>query len=165
MRSLICVLAAFVLAGQAAAANIANPQMTDAATRAAAKPVTVWCESDDETWTRMLLAVGLPTSNIGGYAYLNADTVYISPDHCRSLTNSIRGYRFGVGLLTLLHEVAHARGIQEEWRAECFALRSFHQALTQTYALSWWTAWRLAWYATRWSRAKPTVYQGDCRLA
>lgn len=163
VRVRVLVLAvALVLAPVAQGANVATPKMEQVASWAAGKPVSVWCESDSEAWSRMLARVG-HIDRVEAYTYVGGSTVWLGPTVCSRLGSP--GYPvFALGLSTLLHESWHARGHRDEAFAECAARVLIYSALHDFYGVPWYSA-RMASYTTfalNESLRRPAEYQGGC---
>ncbi len=138
--------------------------MAQVASWAAGKPVSVWCENDDEAWQRMLTSVGAHT-DAAGYAYPGANEIFVSPSACRGLiAASWRDVRFATGLSTLLHEATHARGWRDEALTECAARVLIYSALHDYYGYGWFSIPMEATVANalRESLRGPAGYQGGC---
>lgn len=122
------LLSALAFAASASAVDApagfrASVRLSPIASYAAGKPVTAWCSLGESKWT----ATSGSGLDIGGYAIVGGQDIFLRQSVCRSLEGWMRGKPVLVenvagGLLTLLHESAHARGVADEQQATCAAL-------------------------------------------
>lgn len=105
------------------------------ATKVAGKPVSVVCSFDAEAWDEKVRQVSLGQrrgTSVDGYAYAGTTQAHLGPQACIPLYNVLTyGISYaGVGpsafgLLTLLHEAMHLRGLRDEAATDCAALGVF----------------------------------------
>lgn len=116
-------------------ANTPDYRLDSIASRYVGKPVSVWCENNNEAWDTLVQGASqgkLRGSAVGGYAYPNGNQLWLSPANCGALLRSLNdGYLhaglrpLSDGLMTLLHEAQHLRGTVNEGETDCAALRAF----------------------------------------
>jgi hypothetical protein len=129
VRRLLVAAIALALASPAAAASQPQPTLGAVASWAAGKAVAVHCASSTDEWQQMLTAVGHTNPLIRGYAPLGGNDVYLAPGRCAALRDGPRGGGFALGLMTLLHEAAHARGEASEAVASATRVDCWFQRL------------------------------------
>lgn len=166
----LALAAAFVLgllstAGTASGGNIATPLMTQVATWAAMKPVSVWCESDPEAWTAFVAERRGP-ADASGYADIPGGRAHIAPKWCHILrSQTLRRERYlGVAVMVLLHESWHLRGERDEAITECAARVLLYAALHNFYGVGWFSPQMrsLTETALAVSLSAPAHYQHGC---
>lgn len=128
------MVAALALAGSAQGANQPHPTLDAIASEVAGYPASVWCETDETAWA------GMSATGASGFVRRTATghepVAYIGPSACTPLTEALRdSYAVSTvdlahGLLTVLHESVHLRGVHDEGETDCTAL-----ALVKTYAV------------------------------
>jgi hypothetical protein len=101
--------------------TLAQARFSEEASRIAGKPVTIRCDEAGRYVGAIQHADGVAT--VGG------DLAYLTPQRCLDLyrlafKGEIRGSRTGRAIAVLAHEAWHLRGIRNEGRTECNALRS-----------------------------------------
>lgn len=99
----------------------AEARFSAEASAIAGKPVTVRC---DESGRR----VGV-IQHADGAAVVGGELAFLTPERCLDLyrlafKGEIRGSRTGRAIVVLAHEAWHLRGVRDEGRTECNALRS-----------------------------------------
>jgi hypothetical protein len=115
-------------------------QQLDAITTSmAGKPATAECVFDAEAWDKQVQETTFGQrrgSSVGGYAFPGSTVVYLGPQACYALYDVFSGgYIYAglnptaYGLLTLLHEAVHLRGVVNEGETDCTALRAFQSYL------------------------------------
>lgn len=99
----------------------AEVRFSEEASRIAGKPVTIRCDESG----RYVGAV----QHADGVATVGGDLAYLTPERCLDLyrlafNGEVRGSRTGRALAVLAHEAWHLRGVRDEGRTECNALKS-----------------------------------------
>ncbi len=130
--ALLTVLSLLVVPAGNAADNPTS-KLDQIASEVAGKPVTVFCETNDVEWDTRIMEVSkgrLRGYQVDGYAFPNATQAFIAPRACRPLLSALRvrvnfatSYSFSVGLITLIHEATHLRGLLNESEADCEAVQ------------------------------------------
>jgi hypothetical protein len=99
----------------------AAARFSDAASRIAAKPVTIRCDESGDY-------VGA-VQHADGVAAVGGNLAYLTPERCLDLyrlafKDEVRSSQTGRALAVLAHEAWHLRGVSEEATTECYALQS-----------------------------------------
>lgn len=133
VKALVVILAALSLVPASLAADTPTPKLDEIASVVAGKAVTVHCEIDDAEWNARIVEVSkglLQGYEVDGYAFPNTTRLFLAPQACRPLlaalevrVNFTTAYEFSVGLVTLIHEATHLRGLLGEGEADCEAVR------------------------------------------
>lgn len=102
------------------------------ASAVAGKPATVTCTFNADVWDEQVQAATFNQrrgSTVAGYAFTGGDVAHLGPQACYALYD---GLIYGpvwagvgplaFGLLTLLHEAVHLRGVLNEGETDCIAL-------------------------------------------
>ncbi|MBA2726516.1 MAG: hypothetical protein H0U53_11040 [Actinobacteria bacterium] len=128
----VCIMLASV-AQSAQAADSPSPYLNEIASAVAGKNVTVHCETNTAAWNFHIIDITegeMRGAEVHGYAYANGKRAFISPQACLPLraalkvrVNASTAYAFSLGLLTLVHESLHLRGMVDEGMTECMAFR------------------------------------------
>lgn len=150
-------LGAAFLAAEGALAAPNQTRLDAMASLVAGHPVRVECVTDSGAWLRG------PAPQALGYTYDGVPVVYLGPYACEALRDP-RSPLFGGGLHILAHEAAHARGIQSEAAASCWAL-AWPMALAQRfYSVPFFSQRSLDvdWASQRIYATTPTEYRGGC---
>jgi hypothetical protein len=168
VRVALIVLVALALAAPAAAGNVATVKMTEVASWAAGRPLSVWCESEQAEWDRLLAQHGLSAPAgfiIDGFTTYTAPVVYLAPLHCPELVGPTHR-DFALGLNVLLHEsyTHYGAGIHDNAIQECGALLLQYEALRRFYGVPSFSPLmrRLTEQAFAFSQSKPASYLGGC---
>jgi hypothetical protein len=187
MKKLVLILAfvgAFACAGTASAWNAGTPKLDVIATDVAGHPVTVWCETDPETWIE-LLGSSPEMANVLGFTYLAEPIVYVNPTDCRILRLASFGYDpadtglfyLARAIRDLVHESVHQRGITDEGITDCTALVAMPEVAVRFFGFNRTAVVRrgrrkvrvpdpalarLLEWAHAWHEESPAQYQGDC---
>lgn len=146
MRVLLLIVAAALLAPAAAQAAPPEgfrdtPKLTVRAERLASVPdVAVYCATSRVAWVAFvrerLRKPEWQTVTELGLTDIETREMYLAPNVCRTLHAKLAGRRvvmrtFAYHLFVLTHEAMHARGIANEQRADCAALRRYSFAARQ----------------------------------
>jgi hypothetical protein len=99
----------------------AEQRFSEEASRIAGKPVTIRCDDAGDH-------VGA-VQHSDGVAVVGGELAYLTPERCLDLyrlafDGEVRGSQTGRALAVLAHEAWHLRGVRDEARTECNALRS-----------------------------------------
>lgn len=132
---LVALAAPTALAAEAPDGFLESWRLTPRAVKIAVVPATrVYCATSSGAWEsfvreQLRLAEWQKATAIG-MADPASDEVWLAPQVCRTLENHLRGRKtapraLARHLFALTHEAMHVRGIRDEHRADCAALKRY----------------------------------------
>lgn len=135
---LLCIVFAVAITAPADGAT-PEQRLNEIVTQVTGKPSSAQCTFDAEAWDAQVRGATFDQrrgSSVGGYAFPGTTIAYLGPQACYALYDVFSG---GVvyaglnpsafGLLTLLHEAVHLRGVTDEGETDCTALGLFRSYL------------------------------------
>lgn len=138
-RLVLTCLIVLSLVNHANAAATPEQRINAIVTQAAGKLASATCFFDAEAWDAQVQGATFNQrrgSTVGGYAYPGTTVAYLGPQACYALYDVFTGgvVKAGLnptayGLLTVLHEAVHLRGVINEGETDCTALGLFKSYL------------------------------------
>lgn len=163
----VVLLGSLTMAGTATAGTGASARLSVVVAAVAGRPVTVSCETSRVVWPREVASAHLAA---GAVAYYDpdADAIRFGPLICSDLLRPGRGASMSAvrGMFIAAHEAAHARGIEEEGTANCWAVY-WAQALARRFnGVSFFTigSRQVLARAKQIQRDSPAEYRRGCKI-
>lgn len=157
------MVAALALAASAEAANQPRATFDAIASEVAGYPASVWCENDPAAWA----AMAGEDAVVGGFIRWTPEgapqpVAYIGPAACGTLHDAVSGidavpiFSLASGLLTLLHESVHLRGLRDEGETSCAALALVPDFARRYFSYREWKTEKRV--VRRWVRVKRKIW-------